>query len=96
MSYLVEGEALFNMRDVSLTTIQLCVLLGSAWTASGNAVAENIYYGIACRMAQLMDLPSRPASSQLESEINIRGECIRSLACGDRLPCPHVHTHEHR
>ncbi|KAH6692436.1 fungal-specific transcription factor domain-containing protein [Plectosphaerella plurivora] len=72
MSYLVEGEALFNMHDVSLTTIQLCVLLGSAWTASGNAVAENIYYGIACRMAQLMDLPNRPASSQLESEINIR------------------------
>lgn len=77
MGYLLEAEALFNMRDVSLTTIQLCVLVGSGWTATGNAVAENIYYGIACRMAQLLDLPNRPASSQLESEINIRGEKTR-------------------
>lgn len=77
MSYILEAEALFNLRDVSVTTIQLCVLLGSAWTAVGNAVAENLYYGIACRMAQLMDLPHRPASSQLESEVNIRGMWTR-------------------
>ncbi|CCF35827.1 ZnF3 [Colletotrichum higginsianum] len=70
--YLQAAEGFFNIRDVSLTTIQLCVLIGAAWTADGNGEAENIYYGVACRMAQLLDLPNRPATSLLEREINIR------------------------
>ncbi|KAF6844251.1 C6 transcription factor [Colletotrichum musicola] len=70
--YLQAAEKCLNIRDVSLTTIQLCVLIGAAWTADGNGEAENIYYGVACRMAQLLDLPSRPATSLLEREVNIR------------------------
>ncbi|KAF6807728.1 C6 transcription factor [Colletotrichum sojae] len=73
--YLQAAEKCLNIRDVSLTTIQLCVLIGAAWTADGNGEAENIYYGVACRMAQLLDLPSRPATSLLEREVNIRGKC---------------------
>ncbi|GJC78625.1 C6 transcription factor [Colletotrichum tofieldiae] len=70
--YLQAAEGFLNLRDVSLTTIQLCVLIGAAWTADGDGEAENIYYGVACRMAQLLDLPNRPATSLLEREINIR------------------------
>ncbi|KAE9571158.1 hypothetical protein CGMCC3_g12718 [Colletotrichum fructicola] len=70
--YLTAAEKLTNLRDVSLTTIQLCVLVGAAATADGDGETENIYYGVACRMAQLLDLPNRPATSLLEREINIR------------------------
>ncbi|KAG7139842.1 putative transcriptional regulatory protein like [Verticillium longisporum] len=70
--YLRAAEKLLDLRDISLTTIQLCVLIGSGETAAGQAEVENIYYGVACRMAQLLDLPNRPASNLLESEINLR------------------------
>ncbi|KXH40590.1 ZnF3 [Colletotrichum nymphaeae SA-01] len=72
-AYIQAAEALLNLRDVSLPTIQLCVLIGAALTANGDGESENIYYGVACRMAQLLDLPGRPATSLLEREINIRG-----------------------
>ncbi|KAK2037061.1 hypothetical protein LZ31DRAFT_636276 [Colletotrichum somersetense] len=70
--YLQAAEGFVNLRDVSLTTIQLCVLIGAAWTAEGNGEAENIYYGVACRAALLLDLPNRPVTMLLEREINIR------------------------
>ncbi|WYZ44712.1 hypothetical protein EsH8_VIII_000028 [Colletotrichum jinshuiense] len=70
--YLQAAEESLNLRDVSLTTIQLCVLIGAASTANGDGEAENIYYGVACRMAQLLDLPNRPVTSLLEREVNIR------------------------
>ena len=69
-----EGCKLLDIRDVSLTTVQACVLLGAAHTADKDVVSENIYYAIACRMAQLLDLPNRPVSSVLERESNIRGQ----------------------
>ncbi|KAF9880228.1 ZnF3 [Colletotrichum karsti] len=70
--YLQAAEACVNLRKASLTAIQLCVLVGAASTANGDGEAENIYYGVACRMAQLLDLPNRPVASLLEREINIR------------------------
>ncbi|TEA16703.1 hypothetical protein C8034_v011875 [Colletotrichum sidae] len=70
--YLRAAEASLNLRHVSLTTIQVCVLIGAATTADGDGESENIYYGVACRMAQLLDLPNRPATSLLEREVNIR------------------------
>ncbi|RBQ97170.1 hypothetical protein VDGD_20188 [Verticillium dahliae] len=79
--YLRAAEKLLDLRDISLTTIQLCVLIGSGETAAGQAEVENIYYGVACRMAQLLDLPNRPASNLLESEINLRGEACRCFRC---------------
>ncbi|OLN87532.1 putative transcriptional regulatory protein C530.11c-like protein 2, partial [Colletotrichum chlorophyti] len=70
--YLKAAEGCLNFRDVSLATIQLCVLIGAAANADGDAEGENIYYGVACRMAQLLDLPNRPSTSLLEREVNIR------------------------
>ncbi|OHE90453.1 ZnF3 [Colletotrichum orchidophilum] len=71
-AYIRAAEVQLNLRDISLPTIQLCVLIGAALTANGDGESENIYYGVACRMAQLLDLPGRPATSLLEREINIR------------------------
>ncbi|KAK0125524.1 hypothetical protein ONS95_000468 [Cadophora gregata] len=71
-AFIAKGESLLQISRASLTTIQACVLLGAAYIADGDDVTENVYYGIGCRMAQLLDLPNRVASSQLEHEINIR------------------------
>ncbi|KAK2002974.1 fungal-specific transcription factor domain-containing protein [Colletotrichum falcatum] len=70
--YLRAAEGFVNLHDVSLATIQLCVLIGAAWTADGNGEAENLYYGVACRVAQLLNLPNRPVATLLEREINLR------------------------
>lgn len=74
-----EGCKLLDIRDVSLTTVQACVLLGAAHTADKDVVSENLYYAIACRIAQLLDLPNRPVSSLLERESNIRGQFSSKL-----------------
>jgi hypothetical protein len=66
-------EQLLNLNDVSLPTIQVCVLLGAIAVVDGRPASESIYYSIACRIAQLLDLPNRHASSRVEQEVNIRG-----------------------
>ncbi|KAH8897243.1 hypothetical protein GQ53DRAFT_791831 [Thozetella sp. PMI_491] len=67
-----QGQRLVCLSEVSLHTIRLCILLGTMASAEGNPEVENIFYGVAGRMAQLLDLPRRPASSTLEREVNIR------------------------
>ena len=69
-----EGCKQLDIREISLTTVQACVLLGAAHTADKDVVSENLYYTIACRLAQLLNLPNRPVSSLLERELNIRGQ----------------------
>ncbi|KAH8650183.1 hypothetical protein BX600DRAFT_442266 [Xylariales sp. PMI_506] len=66
------SESLLNVRDVSVTTIQACVLLGGYAAGHGHIEVENTYYTIAGRMALILDLPSQPTSSPIEQEINIR------------------------
>jgi hypothetical protein len=71
--YARKSASLFDPSDVSLQSIQASVLLGACRIVEGDAPAESVYYGIACRMAQLLDLPHRICFSRLEREINIRG-----------------------
>jgi hypothetical protein len=72
--YAKKCEQLLNLNDVSLTTIQVCVLLGAIAVVDGrNPASETIYYSIACRIAQLLDLPNCRAASHVEQEVNIRG-----------------------
>ncbi|KAJ5686840.1 hypothetical protein N7536_009459 [Penicillium majusculum] len=70
--YTKRCEQLLNLNDVSLTTIQVCVLLGAIAVVDGNPSSETIYYSIACRIAQLLDLPNCRASSRVEQEVNTR------------------------
>jgi hypothetical protein len=74
--YARKSASLFDPSDVSLQSIQASVLLGACRIVEGDAPAESVYYGIACRMAQLLDLPHRICFSRLEREINIRGGCL--------------------
>lgn len=66
-------ERLLDWNDISLITIQACVLLGAIAITDGKAASENIHYAVACRMAQLLDLPKCETDSALEHEVNIRG-----------------------
>ena len=73
-----KSASLFDPSDVSLQSIQASVLLGACRIVEGDAPAESVYYGIGCRMAQLLDLPHRICFSRLEREINIRGMSLVS------------------
>lgn len=73
-----DAERLLNLHEVSLTTIQACLLLGATAVTENEsgqrgAAIESVYFGIACRMAQLLDLPNAPASTRIEQEVNRRG-----------------------
>ncbi|KAG9231326.1 hypothetical protein BJ875DRAFT_383184, partial [Amylocarpus encephaloides] len=61
-----------DIRNVSLTTVQACILIGAAYIADGDDTAESIYYSIAGRVAQLLDVPNLAVSCVLEHEINVR------------------------
>jgi hypothetical protein len=74
--YAKRCEQLLDLNDVSLTTIQVCVLLGAIRVVDGKPASETIYYAVACRIAQLLDLPNCPASNRVEQEIYTRGSYI--------------------
>lgn len=78
ISYARKGAELLNVSEVSLTSIQACVMLGACRIIEGDAPGESVYYGIACRMAQLLDLPHRACESGLEREIHIRGQFFQA------------------
>lgn len=77
--YYDESAKLLDIRETSVTTIQACVLLGGISTTEDNAMTESIYYTVACRMANLLNLPNRKTATPLEKEINIRGESTRNI-----------------
>lgn len=72
-------EELLDLNDVSVTTIQACVLLGAIGVVDGKPASETIYYAVACRIAQLLDLPNCQAANRVEQEIYIRGSYNLSL-----------------
>ena len=72
--YAKESGRLLDLRDISLTTVQACVLLGAVSITEGEAAAESVYYSVGCRVANLLDLTNRPTSDKIEREINIRGK----------------------
>jgi hypothetical protein len=79
--YAQESRRLLDLTDVSLTTIQACVLLGACSIVDGDASGEAVYYGIACRMSMLLNLPEMVVITELEREVNIRGKssALRTL-----------------
>lgn len=70
--YAKEAQRLLDLREVSVTTIQACVLLGAFVITEGGAAAESLYYSVACRLAMLIDLPNLRVRTRLEQETNIR------------------------
>ena len=72
MPYAIKSATLFDPSNVCLSSVQAAVMLGACRIVEGDAPGESVYYGIACRMAQLLDLPHRSCETRLEREINIR------------------------
>ena len=72
--YIKEAERLLNLHDISLVTIQACLLLGAASVAEGEGATESIYFSIACRMALLLDLPNASVTTHIQQEVNNRGQ----------------------
>jgi hypothetical protein len=70
--YRTASEKLFSMRELTPTTIQVCVLLGAYAAASGDTDVENLYYSMGGRLCLALDLPNRPVASLVEREVNIR------------------------
>lgn len=64
---------LVDLRHVSVSNVQACVLLATLCFTEGNTQAEAVYYATANRMAMVLDLPNRPAQNELERQINLRG-----------------------
>ena len=86
-----KAAQLLDLRDVSLVTVQACVLLGACAITESEASAEAVYYSVAGRMAMLLDLPHAAASTRLEREVNIRvwwSLCMIDVwsSAGVRLP----------
>ncbi|KAG9191749.1 hypothetical protein G6011_10483 [Alternaria panax] len=70
--YRVASERLFSIRELTPTTVQVCVLLGAYAAASGDTDVENLYYSMGGRLSLVLDLPNRPVTSLVEREVNIR------------------------
>ncbi len=66
--------ALFNMSDISVTTVQAAVLLGTISFADSNTEAEALYYAVANRLAQILDLAHRPTTNETERQVNLRSK----------------------
>lgn len=73
-AYMEEAERLFDMKTISMETVQLAMLLAAGSLADGHMDAENVYHTVACRIAQLVGLPRRLGESPLERETNIRSK----------------------
>ncbi|TQV92186.1 Fungal specific transcription factor [Cordyceps javanica] len=67
-----EAERLLDLHDMSLTTIQACLLLGAAAVVEGEKATESVYFSVACRILLLIDLPNIHASTRIEEEVNRR------------------------
>ncbi len=78
-----EAERLLNLHDVSLTTIQACLLLGASAVAEGGGAIESVFFSVACRMGLLLDLPNAPVATRIQQEVNYRGDDRPILLTGD-------------
>jgi hypothetical protein len=63
-----------DIRDISVTTIQACILLGTLCYVDGKSEAEAVYYATAARLAIILDLPRRQCATELEHQIHLRGK----------------------
>jgi hypothetical protein len=86
--YAIESKWLLDIQDVSLTTAQACILLGSIVVTEGEAAAESVYYSAACRIAQLLNLPNRPTTGRIEKEVNLRGSFTILVSTATGLSSP--------
>lgn len=71
-TYAKVAEKLIDLHNISLTTIQACMLISAICVVEGKVGDESIFLNVACRMAMLLDLPNAVARTQIEKEVNLR------------------------
>jgi hypothetical protein len=67
-----KAAGMLNMHDISVTTIQASILLGTIAYAESGMESEALYYSIAVRLALLLDLPNHPTNDEIERQLNLR------------------------
>jgi hypothetical protein len=66
------ARTMLDLTDISITTIQASILLGTIAFAESTMASEALYYSIATRLALLLNLADRPTSTEIERQINLR------------------------
>lgn len=62
------------MSDISITTLQASVLLGTISFSESKTKAEALYYALANRLSFILDLPHRQVGDELERQVNLRSK----------------------
>lgn len=73
--FVEKAKCLLDMSDISITTIQACVLLGTISFSESRSEAEALYYAVANRLAFILDLLHRPVADEIERQVNLRSKC---------------------
>lgn len=63
-----------DLTDISITTIQACVLLGTISYSESQMETEALYYTIANRLSFILDLSHRPVANCVERQVNLRSK----------------------
>ncbi|KAL4925218.1 fungal specific transcription factor domain-containing protein [Aspergillus undulatus] len=70
--YAKRARSLLDLTEISVTTIQACILLGTISFSDSQMESEALYYSVALRLALILDLPQKHCSGRLDREINLR------------------------
>ncbi|KAL4804608.1 hypothetical protein BDV18DRAFT_161702 [Aspergillus unguis] len=66
------ARSLLDLTDISVTTIQACILLGTVSFSESQTQSEALYYSVAIRLALILDLPNRPCDDTVDEQVNLR------------------------
>jgi hypothetical protein len=72
--FVEKTKGLLDMTNISVTTIQACVLLGTISFSECKTEAEALYYAVANRLAFILDLSNRPVADEIERQVNLRSK----------------------
>jgi hypothetical protein len=72
--FVEKAKSLLDMTEISVTTIQACVLLGTISFSESKSEAEALYYAVANRLAFILDLLHRPVAEEIERQVNLRSK----------------------
>jgi hypothetical protein len=87
--YAERARKLLDLTDISVATIQACILLGTVSFSDSQTKSESLYYSLAVRLALILDLPNRKCDDQVERQVNLRSMLSNPYSgCFDRLTKP--------
>ncbi|KAL2831509.1 hypothetical protein BDW59DRAFT_169757 [Aspergillus cavernicola] len=70
--YAERARNLLDLTDISVSTIQACILLGTVCYSDSQTKSESLYYSVAVRLALILDLPRKESDDQVERQVNLR------------------------